>query len=78
MRPLGTIKGTPNHVLQELAAWNSEAKVKRYAHLGPGPIRGMPIRLAGCYAWLGKVTGNAIGVAMPYESMSYTMDFVHF
>jgi integrase len=30
--------GTPQHVLQELGAWESPSMVRRYAHFGPGHL----------------------------------------
>lgn len=39
--------GTPLHVLQELGGWETEAMVKRYAHLAPEHLAEHTQRISG-------------------------------
>ena len=39
--------GTPLHVLQELGGWETEAMVKRYAHLAPEHLAEHAQRISG-------------------------------
>jgi len=57
--------GTPQHVLQELGAWESPSMVRRYAHFGPGHLANYAetiVRLSEAAETDSEANGKAIGI----------------